>query len=112
MNDAPPTSQKKFLRLPKAKRDHWVAKLGKSGLSASAFAEKHGLTYATLCRWRAKTTLQPKANDFVELQCPAPSSPIKMIIELRSGIRITINSHDQVEWAAALIGRLPRAKSC
>jgi len=112
MNDSPPTNPKKLLRLPKAKRDQWVAKLGKSGLSALAFAQKHGLNYATLCRWRAKATLEPKAHDFVELQCQSPSSPIEMMIELRCGIRIRINSQEQIQWVAALIRRLPGAKAC
>jgi hypothetical protein len=112
MNDLISKSSRKLLRLPKAERDQWVSRLKKSGLTARAFAEKHGLNYATLCRWKNKSKVPGKSPGFVEVQCPGPQVPMEMVIEHRSGLRMTIRSSEQVEWAAALINRLPKVKAC
>ena len=112
MNDPISKSPRKILRLPKQQCDQWVARLRKSGISARAFAKKHGLNYATLCRWKAKSQVPEKFPGFVEVQCPGPQVAMEMLIEHRSGLRITIRSGEQVEWAAALINKLPKVKAC
>ena len=112
MNQISAKSSRKLIRLPQKQWEHWIGRLEKSGLTAKAFAQKHDLNCATLRRWRQRLREQRPSEEFVEVDCQTPPPPTEMVVEHRSGWRLTIGGEEQVPWAAALIKEFSKVKAC
>lgn len=92
------------------RRAQLLAAFERSGLSASAFARRHGIHYTTFCGWRQR---QAKASPgFVQVELTAPAAPVDLLIELGAHVRVRITSADQVQLVARLIQQLNAPASC
>jgi len=103
---------RKLQRTTRQERIQWLTEFKHSRLSAKAFAEQHALNYATLCRWKRKGMPRSKSAEFVEVQYAAPLQTNELLVELGSGIRLTVKSAEQIEWVVTLIRRLSRGRGC
>jgi len=94
-----------------SQRAQLVALFDRSGLSATAFARRHGLNYTTFCGWRQKTKtgLSP---GFVQIELPVPAARVELVIELGAFARLRMNAHEQIPLAARLIQNLNAAVPC
>ncbi len=99
-------------RITPSRRAQLLAAFDRSGLSAAAFARRHGIGYSTFCGWRHR---QAKANSsaaFVEIELPAPAAAGELVIEVGPHGRLRINSAKQVELAACFLLRFNALASC
>ena len=82
-----------------------------SGLSATAFAHRHGLNYTTFCGWRQKTKagLSP---GFVQVELTAPAARVELVIELGAVARLRLNAQEQIPMAARLLQTLDTQSPC
>ena len=95
-----------------ARRARLLAAFDRSGLSAAAFARQHHLTYTTFCSWRQQRAKAKTSPVFVQVELPAPTAPVELLIELGGHARLRINSADQIELAARLIQALNGRSVC
>ena len=62
----------------------------KSGLSARAFCDQHGVGYASFCQWRQRLSAPARAEEpaFISLNRVAapPSTPWDLEVELGNGV--------------------------
>lgn len=89
-----------------------MAAFDRSGLSATAFARQHGLTYTTFCGWRhlrARTKPSPR---FVQVELPATTAPAQLVVELGAHARLRLTCPGQLDLAARLIQALNHATPC
>ena len=92
------------------RRKELLAAFDRSGLTAAAFARRHGIQYTTFCGWRQR---QAKASaGFVEVEVPTPVAPVEVTVELGAQARMHLRSTDQVELAASLIRVLNASRAC
>ena len=94
-----------------SQRAQLVAMFDRSGLSAAAFARRHGLNYTTFCGWRQKTkaALSP---GFVQVEMPAPAARVELVIELGAFARLRLNAQEQIPLAARLLQTLDTKSPC
>jgi|SRR5579872_3122107 len=82
----------------------------RSGLSAAAFARKHGIRYGTFDVWRRQR--RKAAPGFVQVEvAPAPES-VELVIEFGPGARLRVASAAQVALAAQLLQALNSRRPC
>ena len=92
------------------RRKELLAAFDRSGLSATAFARRHGIHYTTLYAWRRR---QAQASPgFVQVELPTPTAPVELTIELGAQARMLVGSADQVELAVSLIRTLNAPTAC
>ena len=112
MNQISAKTSRQLIRLPQKQWEHWIGRMEKSGLTAKAFAQKHDLNCATLRRWKKRLLDQGPSRKFVEVDGQTPPPPMEMVVEHRSGLRLTIHGERQVAWAAALLKELSKLRAC
>ena len=95
-----------------AQRAKLLAALAASGLSAAAFARRHGLHYSTLCRWRHAAAQGRPAVGFVQIELPPSAPPSALIVELGGGVRLRLTAPAQLALAAGLLQHLRAATPC
>jgi transposase-like protein len=92
------------------RREELLAAFDRSGLSAAAFARRHGLHYTTLCGWRQRRS---KASPgFVQVELPPASVPVELVIEVGPHARMRITSVDQVDLVVRLLQALNTPTAC
>jgi len=99
-------------RFSRDRRKELLAAFERSGLSATAFARKHGLGCSTLHAWRRQARNGKPAPGFVQVELSEPSAPAELIVELGAGARLRISSADQIQWVAQLVERLNARQPC
>ena len=88
-----------------------LTEFDRSGLSAAAFARQHKINYTTFCGWRQRRDKNPSSPAFVEIEVPAASGPVELVLEL--GIaRLRLHSSSQVELAVRLLQALNAPQPC
>lgn len=87
------------------RRGQLLSAFKRSGLSAAAFARKHGIVYPTFCSWRRRRPARP-ATGFVEMELVRPSSLEPIVLELGERVRVRVSSKAQLELAAGLLKRM------
>lgn len=95
-----------------ANRAQLLAAFDQSGLSAAAFARKHGLHYTTFCGWRARRSKTNASPAFVQVELTGPSPAEGLIIELGGQVRLRIESAGQIALAAQLLKHLNPVGPC
>ena len=83
----------------------------RSGLSAAAFARKHGLGYSTFYHWRRQACMAT-APAFLEVDLPPAPVPEDLLIELAPAPRLRLKSVHQVALAAQLLQALQAPTPC
>lgn len=92
------------------RREQLLAEFDSSGLSAAAFARRHGVHYTTFCGWRQRRAkASPK---FVQVELEAAAAPVPLVIELGARARMRITSAEQLPLAAGLLLALNPPSSC
>ena len=99
-------------RTSAARRAQLLAAFDRSGLSATAFARQHGLTYSTFCGWRHRRARAKPSPQFVQVELPATPAPVELLIELGAHVRLRLTGARQLELAARLIQALNAATPC
>lgn len=92
------------------RRAELLAEFDRSGLTAAAFARQQGLHYTTFCNWRHRRART--SAGFVEVELPAPATPVEVTVELSAQARMRLTSVDQVELAVRLIQALNTPGAC
>jgi transposase-like protein len=109
MNRAPHSPRRP--RTSAAQRIELLATFAASGLSAAAFARRHGLHYTTFCAWRHAQAKGQAALGFVQVELPAPPLPAELVVELGAGARLRLTAATQLALAAGLLHQLRTATS-
>ena len=99
-------------RANSAQRAELLAAFDRSGLSAAAFAQQHGLNYTTFCGWRRRRSKAKPVAGFVEVELGRLPDPTELVVELSGQVRVHISSVGQIELAARLLQALHPALSC
>jgi hypothetical protein len=94
---------------PKRRAD-LLAAFDHSGLSAAAFARKHGLNYTTFCGWRQRR--RKRLPEFVQVELPASPASVELVVELGGHARVRLSSSTQIDLATNLIRSLNSTASC
>ena len=100
------------VRTGAARRAKLLAAFDHSGLSAAAFARRHGLSYTTFCGWRQRRANAKPSPAFVQVELPPPAAPTLLTIELGTHARLPILSAAQIELAARLLQAFNANSSC
>ena len=88
-------------RTKASQRTRLLQAFDRSGLSAAAFARRHGLHYTTFCNWRRR---RPQSSPgFVQVELAVPT---ELVIELGAHARLRLTSNSQIDLAARLLQRL------
>ena len=87
---------------PSARRRQLLTEFERSGLSAAAFARRHGIAYTTFCSWRRRRPAKPNLG-FAEVELVRPPSVEPVVIELGRQARMRLSSPRQLELAAGLL---------
>lgn len=95
-----------------ASRSEWLAAFDRSGLSAAAFARRHGIHYTTFCGWRQRRVKATTSPAFVQVELPAPTAPTELTIELGGHARLHLHSAAQIELAARLLQAFNAKTAC
>ena len=120
-------------RTTAARRAQLLAEFDRSGLSAAAFARRHGLHYTTFCGWTRERRLRTIKDEksaplsrvwrhqraklkptpaFVQVELTAPTNADALIVELGGQARLRIESASQIALAAPLLQHLHAARPC
>ncbi len=99
-------------RTPPRRRIQLLAAFDRSGLSAAAFARRHGIGYSTLCAWRHRQAQTKALPAFVEVEVPGPATTAELMIELGAQARLRISSPAQIELAAHFLHRFNALVTC
>jgi transposase-like protein len=94
------------------RRTQLLAAFARSGLSAAAFARRHGIRYTTFCGWRHRHTKTKPSTAFVQVELGEPTAPAELLIELGAHARLRITSAQQFELAAGLLRRFNASTPC
>ncbi|MCB9913474.1 MAG: transposase [Verrucomicrobiales bacterium] len=89
-----------------------VAAFERSGDSAATFAREHGIAYSTFCSWRRQQAADVPSPGFVEVALDGPTTPVGLVVEVGSRMRLHVRAPDQVELAAQLIRALEGTEPC
>jgi hypothetical protein len=106
------TSPRRGSRSHAARRARLLAAFDRSGLSAAAFARQHGLTYTTFCGWRHRRAKTKPSPGFVQVELPASTAPVELVIELNPHARLRLTHAGQIELAARLLRALKAGTPC
>jgi len=104
------------LRTSKEQRRVILAEFERSGISATAFAQRTGLKYSTFAAWvqRYRRTKRPVRKSPLRLLEAMAAQPAVVVVPLQvqlpCGARLEISEASQIPLAAALLGALE--KSC
>jgi hypothetical protein len=112
MKSSKPSSRRRGAHSHAARRAKLLAAFDRSGLSAAAFARRHGLTYTTFCGWRNRRSKANPSPGFVQVELPAPAAPVELLIELGAQVRLRLSSASQLELAVRLLQALNAAAPC
>jgi transposase-like protein len=96
-------------RTDATRRAQVLAEFDRSGLSAAAFAREHGLNYTTFCGWRQRRDKTKLAPAFIEVELPAPTAPVELVIEVGAHARLRVHCESQIALAARLLQKLSAA---
>jgi transposase-like protein len=102
----------RFQRSTAAQRARLLAAFDRSGLSAAAFARRHGLNYTTFCGWRQRRAKARGAPAFVQVELPAPAGPAGLMIELGTQARVRLHCASQITLAVGLLQAFNAKSSC
>jgi transposase-like protein len=95
------------------RRTELLAAFKRSGLSAAAFARQHGVNYGTFCGWRSRHNDSARAlPKFVEVEMPDARAPVELVIEVGTGVRVRVQSAEQLELAVRLLAELNAMALC
>ena len=94
------------------RRTQLLAAFARSGLSAAAFARRHGIGYTTFCGWRHRHTKTKPSPAFVQVELAEPTAPAELLIELGAHARLRLTSARQFELAAGLLRRFNAVTPC
>ena len=92
-----------------AKQELWyghVRSWRDSGSSRSAYCAQHGLKLASLSYWIGRQKVQGSGLTLVPVQMASPSAGRELVLQGRSGWRLTVPASVSAQWLAELIGRL------
>ena len=95
-----------------SRRTQLLAAFGRSGLSAAAYARKHGIGYSTFCGWRHRQAKIKASPDFVEVEVAGPAAAVELLIEVGAHTRLRISSAGQIELAARFLHCFNAQASC
>ncbi len=84
MKDSSFTFHQKRRGLSAARRNKLLDTFDRSGLSAAAFARQHDINYTTFCGWRQRREKVRSVPAFVEVEMPAATAPVELVLELGS----------------------------
>lgn len=90
---------------PPTRRRQLLTEFERGGLSAAAFARRHGIPYTTFCSWRRRQVAKPSLC-FAEVELVRPPSAEPIVVELGRQARMRLSSPRQLELAASLLKRL------
>lgn len=92
------------------RREQLLVAFDRSGLSAAAFARRHGLHYTTFCGWRQRRS---KASPgFVQVELPSAPRSVELVVQLGPQARICITSVAQVDLVVRLLQALNTQAAC
>ena len=94
------------------RRAQLLAEFDRSGLSSAAFARERDLNYTTFCGWRHRRAKAKQSPGFVQVELPAPTLPVELVIDLGVSARMRLSANAQIELAARLLQRLSALASC
>lgn len=112
MKFSSPSPRRRTTDAERARRARLLAAFDRSGLSAAAFARRHGLTYTTFCSWRQQRAKAKTSPRFVQVQLPSPPALVELTIELGPPARMRVSSANQIALAARLLQTLNASTSC
>ena len=97
-----------------AERAQLLDAFERSGLSAAAFARKHGIRYGTFDVWRRQRRKALSAGPgFVQVEVAQPTqAPVELVIEFGAGARLRLACAAQVALAAQLLQALNSPRPC
>ena len=99
-------------RATPAQRAELLARFERSGLSAAAFARRHGLSYTTFCGWRQRQAKAESVPGFVQVDLPAADPAPGLVIELGPLIRLRLADASVIGLAARLLQALGAPTPC
>jgi hypothetical protein len=94
------------------RRAHLLAAFDRSRLSAAVFARQQGIHYTTFCGWRKRQAQGKPSPGFVQVEMPAPTPPLELVIELGRTARLRLTSEAQIPLAAHLLQTLNVSRPC
>jgi transposase-like protein len=97
---------------PPARRSRLLAAFERSGLSAAAFARRHGIRYTTFCGWRQRRPKTEPSPAFVQVELAEPIAPAELLIDLGAHTRLRLTSARQIDLAVELLRRLNAPAPC
>jgi hypothetical protein len=103
---------KRSRRITPSRRAKFLAAFERSGLSAAAFTRQHRLNYTTFCGWRQRRAKIKSPPAFVEVEVPAATAPVELVVELGAQARMRLDSPGQIELATRLIEALNPKPAC
>lgn len=104
-------ARRRHSRTDAAQRAKLLAEFARSGLSAAAFARRHGLNYTTFCGWRQRHGNAPTSPGFVQVELPPPATA-ELALELGPGARVRITEAGQIALAVRLLHALNPPRPC
>jgi hypothetical protein len=99
-------------RTDAARRAQLLAAFDRSGLSAADFARQQRVHYTTFCGWRQRRDRSSSSPGFVQVEIPAPTPPVELVIELGRTARLRLTSEAQIPLAAHLLQSLHLSRPC
>lgn len=104
--------RRRSARTDAAQRVQILAAFDRSGLSAAAFARQHGINYTTFCGWQQRRAKAASPPAFMQVELPAPATPVELMIELGAHARLPISCAAQIELAARLLQAFNAKSAC
>ena len=89
-----------------------LAAFDRSGLSAAAFARQRGIKYTTFCFWRQHRDKAKCSVAFTEVDLPAASEPVEVLVELGPQAKVRVSSASQISLVAGLVRELNAPRPC
>ena len=108
----PKGSLRQRRRFSESQRTELLTAFERDGLSAKAFARKHGIGCSTLHAWRRVQPNGKPSPGFVQVELSEPRVPVELVVEMGAMARLRITSMEQIELAAQLVHHVNAAKSC
>ena len=104
--------------------DYWskhLSAIGAEGISTKAYAQREGLSVASLYYWRSrlsrkarraepmpKVVAMPSVKQFVPVQLSAASEAVRCTLVMAPGVRLELAQLPAPEWLAALGAAIER----
>ena len=112
MKSSNPSPRSRTTRTDPGRRARLLAAFDRSGLSAAAFARRQRVNYTTFCGWRQQRAKAKTSPAFVQVELPAPTTPVELTIELGAHARLHLHSAGQVDLTARLLQAFHATTSC